>query len=75
MQDNRTGEPMRVQVIHEDRNGAKTDIGVFDLEHMPPVGEPFRVNSSTCFASKGYLGPDESGMYLLVLEGEPKLVD
>lgn len=66
---------MRVQVIHEDRNGAKTDIGIFDLEHMPPLGEPFRINSSTCFASKAYFGPDETGMYLLVLEGEPRLLD
>lgn len=66
---------MRVQVIHEDSNGAKTDIGLFDLDHMPPIGEPFRVDSGTCFASKAYFGPDETGMYLLVLEGEPRLLD
>lgn len=66
---------MRVQVIHEDRNGAKTDIGMFDLDHMPPVGEPFRINNSTCYASKAYFGPDEAGTYLLVLEGDPKLLD
>ncbi|HVL77127.1 MAG TPA: hypothetical protein VM406_14020 [Noviherbaspirillum sp.] len=66
---------MRVQVIHEDRNGAKTDIGMFDLNHMPPVGEPFRVNPNTCFSCKAYFGPDEKGMYLLVLEGEPRMLD
>lgn len=66
---------MRVQVIHEDNQGAKTDIGVFDLDHMPPVGEPFRVSSSTCYASKAYFGPDEDGTYLLVLGGEPRLLD
>lgn len=66
---------MRVQVIHEDPGGARTEFGLFDLDHMPPVGEPFRVNSSTCFASRAYFGPDEAGMYLLVLEGEPKLLD
>lgn len=65
---------MRVQVIHEDQNGAKADIGIYELDHMPPVGEPFMVNSVTCYASKAYFGPDESGMYLLVLEGEPKLL-
>lgn len=65
---------MRVQVIHEDPNGAKSDIGMYELDHMPPVGEPFLVNSQTCYDSKAYFGPDESGMYLLVLAGEPKLV-
>ncbi len=66
---------MRVQVIHEDIHGAKTDIGMFTLDHMPPVGEPFRVDSSTCYSSKAYFGPDEAGTYLLVLEGEPKMLD
>jgi hypothetical protein len=66
---------MRVQVIHEDPIGAKTDIGVFELEHMPPVGSPFMINSNTCYSAKSYIGPDEEGTYLLVLEGEPRLVD
>lgn len=65
---------MQVQVIHEDRNGAKTDIGVVELDHMPPVGEPFMVDAQTCYAAKGYFGPDEEGGYLLILEGEPRLV-
>lgn len=65
---------MRVQVIHEDHNGAKTDIGLYELDHMPPLGEPFSIDSQTCYASKAYFGPDESGMYLLILAGEPRMI-
>jgi len=66
---------MQVQVIHEDINGAKTDFGVQELTHMPPIAEPFLVNSRTYYTAKSYLGPDERGVYLLILEGDPKLVD
>jgi hypothetical protein len=66
---------MHVQVIHENAAGARTDFGIFNLDHMPPITEPFLVDSQTYYTAKAYFGPDERGMYLLVLEGEPKLVD
>lgn len=66
---------MQVQIIHEDHNGAKTDLGVRELEHMPPVSEPFPVDRSTYYRAKAYFGPDENGMYLLVLEGPPKMLE
>lgn len=66
---------MQVQVIHEDAAGAKTDFGLYGMDHMPPIGEPFMVDNQTYYRAKAYFGPDESGLYLLILEGEPKLVD
>jgi hypothetical protein len=66
---------MRVQVIHEDAAGAKTEFGIYELDHMPPVAEPFMVNANTYYTARAYLGPDEEGMYMLILAGEPKLVD
>ena len=66
---------MQVQIIHEDINGAKTDLGMRELEHMPPVAEPFPIDRRTYYMAKAYFGPDEHGMYLLVLEGPPKLLE
>jgi hypothetical protein len=66
---------MRVQVIHEGTNGAKTDFGIQELDHMPPVGEPFPVDSHIWYTAKAYFGPDDRGLYLLLLEGRPKLVE
>lgn len=66
---------MQVQVIHEDEKGARTEFGIYELTHMPPVGEPFPLNTHTYYTTKAYIGPDEQGLYLLVLTGEPKLVD
>lgn len=66
---------MHVQVIHEDENGLKTEFGFRELEHMPPVGEPFLVDERTYYTARSYLGPDERGVYLLILGGEPHLVD
>ena len=66
---------MQVQVIHEDPTGAKTDFGIQQLDHMPPVSEPFAVDTRTYYTTKGYLGPDEKGLYLLILEGEPHLLE
>jgi hypothetical protein len=62
---------MKVQVFHENVNGARTDLGVFDLPHMPPISEPFPINSQTFYLAKAYFGPDEDGTYQLILEGEP----
>ena len=66
---------MHVQVIHENAAGAQTALGLFELDHMPPVGEPFLVDSRTYYITKGFLGPDEHGLYLLILEGEAKLAE
>lgn len=66
---------MHVQVIHEAEDGSRTDFGFQELDHMPPIGEPFPVDNQTYYMAKAYLGPDEQNIYLLILEGEPKLVE
>jgi hypothetical protein len=66
---------MHVQVIHENEDGSRTDFGIHELAHMPPVGEPFPVDHQTYYRAKAYFGPDENNLYLLILEGEPKLVE
>jgi hypothetical protein len=66
---------MQVQIIHEDSHGAKTDFGTRELTHMPPVAEPFPVDRNTYYMTKAYFGPNEEGVYLLVLEGPPKLLE
>jgi hypothetical protein len=65
---------MHVQIIHQQADGARTDYGIQELDYMPPVGEPFPVDKQVYYRAKAYFGPDENGMYLLVLEGEPKLL-
>jgi hypothetical protein len=65
---------MHVHVIHEHPNGTKTDFGFQEIDHMPPVTEPFPVDKHTYYTTKAYFGPDEKGLYLLVLEGEPRLL-
>lgn len=65
---------MQVQVIHEDPVGGKTEFGIQELEHMPPLEEPFSVDKQVYYRAKAYFGPDENGLYLLILHGEPKLV-
>lgn len=65
---------MRVQVFHEQPNGSRTDFGVYELTHMPPIAEPFPVNSQTFYVAKAYFGPDDTGTYELILEGEPRAV-
>lgn len=62
---------MHVQLMHQGADGVKTDLGPRELSHMPPIGEPFPIDETTCFAAKAYFGPDEQGNYLLVLEGSP----
>ena len=66
---------MHVQVIHEAADGSRTDFGFQELAHMPPIGEPFPVDNQTYYTAKAYLGPDENNIYLLILEGTPKLVE
>ncbi|WP_019140259.1 hypothetical protein [Noviherbaspirillum massiliense] len=65
---------MQVQVIHEDAAGAKTEFGIKELDHMPPIAEPFMVDNNVYYTAKAYFGPDENGLYMLILEGEPHLV-
>lgn len=62
---------MQVQVIHQEPDGNNTDLGVRELDHMPPIGEPFPIDEQTCYTTKAYFGPDENGAYRLILEGEP----
>lgn len=64
---------MQVQVIHENANGSKTDLGIRELDHLPPIAMPFPVDRNLYYMTKAYFGPDEKGLYLLVLEGEPRL--
>lgn len=66
---------MQVQVVHQDATGARTEFGFQELSHMPPIGEPFPVDHQTYYRAKMYFGPDERGLYLLVLDGEPKFVE
>jgi len=65
---------MQVQIQHHDAQGNKADFGVHQLTHMPPVGEPFPIDDDTFYIAKAYFGPDHSGLYLLVLEGEPQSI-
>jgi len=65
---------MQVQILHHDAQGRKTDFGTQQLTHMPPIGEPFPIDSDTCYVAKAYFGPDHDGLYLLVLEGEPQSI-
>jgi hypothetical protein len=62
---------MQVKITHEQPDGTSKDFGVQELSHMPPLGEPFSPDQKNYYAAKAYFGPDESGHYLLVLEGEP----
>lgn len=64
---------MRVQVIHENSSGSKTDLGIHELDHLPPIAMPFPVEKNLYYTAKAYFGPDETGLYLLILEGEPRL--
>jgi hypothetical protein len=61
---------MQVQIIHHPSDGPRTELGIHELSHMPPVGEPFSIDQQTYYTAKAYFGPDERGLYLLVLEGE-----
>jgi hypothetical protein len=63
---------MQVQVIHQPANGPKTEMGMHELAHMPPVGEPFSLDQQVYYTAKAYFGPDENDRYLLVLDGDPQ---
>ena len=60
---------MQVRVVHQKPDGASAELGTMDLDHMPPIGEPFPPQDRA-YTAKAYFGPDENGRYLLVLEGE-----
>lgn len=62
---------MQVQLIHQQPDGTGVTLEFRELDHMPPVGEPFAIDQETCYKAKAYFGPDETGVYLLVLEGDP----
>jgi hypothetical protein len=62
---------MQVNVIHRKPDGSETGFGIRELDHMPPVGEPFPLDETTWYTAKAYFGPNEEGRYLLVLEGDP----
>ena len=66
---------MQVQIVHEPKNGQKTELGIHELSHMPPVGEPFTLDQQVYYTAKAYYGPDEDDRYLLVLDGEPRPVN
>ncbi len=62
---------MQVRVVHEKADGGRAELGLMELAHMPPLGEPFPVED-VCYTAKAYFGPDDGGKYLLVVEGEPQ---
>ena len=62
---------MQVRITRQLPDGGSQDFGTQELSHMPPIGEPFSPDQKTYYAAKAYFGPDHSGHYLLVLEGEP----
>jgi hypothetical protein len=62
---------MQVRITRQLPDGTSQDFGTQELNHMPPVGEPFSPDQRSYYTAKAYFGPDQSGHYLLVLEGEP----
>lgn len=64
---------MQVRVIHQKAGGLRAELGMMELDHMPPVGEPFPVDD-LAYTAQAYFGPDDQGNYLLVVEGEPQPV-
>lgn len=62
---------MHVRVVHHKPDGGRAELGMMDLDHMPPVGEPFPLENC-CYTAMAYFGPDDDGDYLLVVEGEPQ---
>lgn len=66
---------MQVQIIHEPSEGQRTELGIHELSHMPPVGEPFTLDQHVYYTAKAYFGPDEDDRYLLVLGGEARPVN
>ena len=63
---------MQVQIIHQPSDGPKTEFGLHELSHMPPLGEPFTVDQQVYYTCKAYFGPDQNDRYLLVLDGDPQ---
>jgi hypothetical protein len=62
---------MQVRITHQMPDGTSRELGTQSLSHMPPIGEPFSPDHKTYYTTRAYFGPDDSGQYLLVLEGEP----
>lgn len=62
---------MQVRITRQLPDGSSQDLGTQELSHMPPIGEPFSPDQKSYYTAKAYFGPDHSGHYLLVLEGEP----
>jgi hypothetical protein len=63
---------MEVEVIYRRPDGTRTELGVRKLTHMPPIGEPFAVDSRQYIAAS-YVGPDAEGRYQLFLEDTPDM--
>jgi hypothetical protein len=63
---------MQVRISHQQPDGSARELGIRELSHMPPIGEPFPTDEHTYYICKAFFGPDEKGQYLLVLEGEPQ---
>ncbi|MDB5797394.1 MAG: hypothetical protein JWP36_1296 [Paucimonas sp.] len=61
---------MQVRVVHDKPEGGRAELGIMDLQHMPPLGEPFPIDD-LAYRAKAYFGPDSEGQYLLVVEGKP----
>ncbi|MBK4733564.1 hypothetical protein [Noviherbaspirillum pedocola] len=61
---------MQVRISHQQSDGSTRELGTRELDHMPPIGEPFPMDEHTYYICKAFFGPDASGQYLLVLEGD-----
>lgn len=61
---------MDVEVIHCQPGGAHTPLGVRQMSHMPPTGEPFELDERM-FVATSYSGPDAHGRYHLFVEEKP----
>ena len=60
---------MDVEVIYCQPGGTQTPLGIRQLSHMPPTGEPFQLDDRI-FVATSYAGPDAEGRYRLFLEDE-----
>lgn len=58
---------MDVEVIYRQPDGTQTILGTRKLTHMPPTGEPFKLDDRQ-YVATAYVGPTADGCYRLFLE-------
>ncbi len=60
---------MDVEVIYQQPDGTQTILGIRQLSHMPPTGEPFHLDEHQ-YVARSYAGPDAAGRYRLFIEDD-----